>query len=85
MCRLLAERLAALVAERTSLESGELGPVDVATREEISAQWAAADPVEKRTMLVRALGRWQLVVDPSRAGRGFDRERMRLVPPDTDR
>jgi hypothetical protein len=81
----LAERLAALVAERTSLESGELGPVSVATPEEIQAEWDDADPVEQRTMLVRALGRWQLVVDPPRrVGRGFDRDRMRLVAPDAD-
>jgi site-specific DNA recombinase len=81
----LAARLAALVAERTSLESGELGPVNVATREEIQAQWDAADPAGRRTMLTRALGRWHLVVDPPRQpGRGFDRERLRLVPPDSD-
>jgi hypothetical protein len=81
----LAQRLAGLREERTSLESGELGPVNTATAQEIQAEWDDADPVGRRTMLVRALGRWLLVVDaPVRAGRGFDRERMRLVPPDTD-
>jgi len=43
-----------------------------------------ADPPEKRTMLVRALGRWRLVVDPGsrRQGRRFDPSRLRLVPPE---
>lgn len=79
----LAARLAALVAERQSLLSGELGPVDVATREEIQAQWDAADPLARRTMFVRALGRWRLVVDMAgRRTRIFDPTRLRLVPPD---
>jgi hypothetical protein len=81
----LAERLATLREERTSLESGELGPVNVATAEEIQAEWNDSDPVGRRTMLVRALSRWSLVVQPPRrAGRGFDRNRLRLVPPDTE-
>ena len=82
--RPLAAQLAALDAERLSLESGALGPVEVATPEEIAAQWDNADPPEKRTMLVRALGRWRLVVGPGsrRQGRRFDPSRLRLVPPE---
>ena len=79
----LAARLAELVAERTSLESGQLGPVTVATRDEITEQWDTADPVGRRTMLTRALGRWSVVIDPPRkSGPVFDRERVRLVPPE---
>jgi septal ring factor EnvC (AmiA/AmiB activator) len=80
----LSARLAELTAERTSLESGELGPVTVATRDEITEQWDADDPVGRRTMLTRALGRWSVVIDPPRkSGPVFDRERVRLVPPET--
>jgi DNA invertase Pin-like site-specific DNA recombinase len=79
----LAAQLAELEAERASLESGQLGPVAVATRAEIEAEWATAGPAEQRVMLVRALGRWRLLVDPGRRiGPKFDPTRVRLVPPD---
>lgn len=81
----LAARLAMLAAERAALESGALGPVDVATRQEIQAQWDDADAAARRTMLTRALGRWRLVVDPPRhKGNVFDSRRVRLVPPEGD-
>lgn len=80
----LAAQLVALEAERDSLEAGKLGPVDVATRDEIEAEWETADPTEQRAMLLRALGRWRLVIDRGsrRNGRRFDPTRVRPVPPD---
>ena len=79
----LAAQLATLEAERTSLESGELGPVEVATPEEIKAEWDDATPAERRVKLIRALGRYRLVVDPGRrTGPKFDPTRVRLEPPE---
>jgi len=56
----VVKTLAALVAERDSLESGELGPLEVATAAEITAEWdalvAAGDVGGLRAMLRRALG-----------------------------
>ncbi|HEX5115151.1 MAG TPA: recombinase family protein [Pseudonocardiaceae bacterium] len=80
----LAARLAALTAERKSLESGSLGPLNVATEDEIEAEWEAADIEGKRTMVRRALGRFSVIVKPARrkGGNKFDRSRVGLVPPD---
>lgn len=79
----LAAQLAELETERLSLESGELGPVEVATPEEIEVDWKNAEPTERRVMLVRALGRCRLVVDPGRrTGPKFDPSRVRVEWPD---
>ncbi|HEX3790439.1 MAG TPA: recombinase family protein [Pseudonocardiaceae bacterium] len=82
----LAARLAGLRQERDSLESGDLGPLTVATRDEIEAEWdtlgEVGDVAGQRAMLRRALGRHHLILDraTSRAPR-FDPTRLRLAAP----
>jgi hypothetical protein len=83
----VVKRLAALTAERDSLESGELRPLEVASAEEKAAEGdalAAADDIEGlRAMLRRALGRHTLFIDrPTRHGPVFDTTRLRMESPD---
>lgn len=83
----LAAKLAALIPERDSLESGALGPVDVATADEIAAEWdalgEAGDVEGQRVMLRRALGRHWLVIDRARnRAPRFDTTRLRLQLPE---
>jgi hypothetical protein len=72
-----------LIAERDSLESGELGPLTAATREEIADQCDTLGETEdvagQRAMLRRALGQLLLILDRAvnRAPR-FDTTRLRL-------
>jgi site-specific DNA recombinase len=85
----LAKTLAELIAERDSLESGELGPLTAATREEIANEWdtlgEAGDVAGQRAMLRRALGHLLLILDRAvnRAPR-FDTTRLRLKDPRRD-
>jgi hypothetical protein len=86
----VVKTLAALMAERDSLESGELGPLEVATAEEITAEWdalvAAGDVGGLRAMLRRALGRHRLVLDRATSQSPyFDPSRLRLELPDQPR
>jgi site-specific DNA recombinase len=86
----VVKTLAALVAERDSLESGELGPLEVATAAEITAEWdalvAARDVGGLRAMLRRALGRHRLVLDRATSQSPyFDPSRLRLELPDQPR
>ncbi|HEX3783287.1 MAG TPA: recombinase family protein [Pseudonocardiaceae bacterium] len=85
--RPVVKRLAGLRAERDSLESGELGPLEVASAKEIAAEWdalAAAEDIEGlRAMLRRALGRHTLFIDRATSRRPvFDKTRLRLERPD---
>jgi DNA invertase Pin-like site-specific DNA recombinase len=82
----LVRDLAPLIAERDVLDnnSDTSGPTEAQSRDEVLAQWDAGAVAEKRAMLVSALGRDRMVIDPYTRRPGekivFDRERIRLVP-----
>lgn len=79
----LVADLARLTGERDALPGGvgDDGSGSVMDAEECRAEWGAADLVGRRAMLKRALGRNRLFVDPSKPGRNFDPDRIRLAPP----
>lgn len=72
-----------LNAEKKMLEGGSPeGPVQAQSREEIAAQWDAAEVPEKRGMFTRALGREQFkILPPPRKGAKFDRDRTVVEDP----
>jgi site-specific DNA recombinase len=79
----LARDLARFIPERDALLAGvSAGPTEVTSPAALKAEWAAANTAGRRAMLINALGRDRLVVDPSTYDGGkrrFDRERIRLV------
>ncbi|MGH8920240.1 MAG: recombinase family protein, partial [Actinomycetes bacterium] len=78
--------LARLRAERDCLAAGEpAGPAAVLNAATVGAQWDAAEPAERRGLLVAALGSLHLVLDPAPKGgrRVFDPARVRLADPTT--
>ncbi|PZS30314.1 MAG: recombinase family protein [Pseudonocardiales bacterium] len=82
----IAADLARLRAERDSLAVGEpAGPVAVLDAATVGAQWDAAEPAERRGLLVAALGSLHLVLDPApKDGRRvFNPARVRLADPNT--
>lgn len=80
----LVRDLARLTTERQTLEvsTDVPGPTQAQSEESLIAEWKAGTVAEKRAMLVRAMGRDRLVIDPfvRRPGKKivFDRERVRL-------
>ena len=82
----IAADLVRLGAERDGLTVGEpAGPVAVLDAATVGAQWDAAEPAERRGLLVAALGSLHLVLDPAPKGgrRVFDPARVRLVDPNS--
>ncbi|MGH3571380.1 MAG: recombinase family protein [Pseudonocardiaceae bacterium] len=82
----IAGDLVRLRAERDSLAGGEpAGPCAVLDAATVGAQWDAAEPAERRGLLVAALGSLHLVLDPAPKGgrRVFDPARVRLADPST--
>ncbi|MGH3571320.1 MAG: recombinase family protein [Pseudonocardiaceae bacterium] len=82
----IAADLARLRAERDCLAAGEpAGPAAVLNAATVGAQWDAAEPAERRGLLVAALGSLHLVLDPAPKGgrRVFDPARVRLADPTT--
>ncbi|MEV6899166.1 recombinase family protein [Amycolatopsis sp. NPDC051372] len=78
----ISARLAKLRAERDELSGGNPdGPVKAQDPAEVAKQWDSGDVSERRTMLLSALGKTLLYLDPAtRAGaRTFDRKRLRPV------
>ncbi|MGQ0842265.1 recombinase family protein [Actinokineospora sp.] len=82
----LSADLARLIAERESLAGGKTSVVPaVQAREDVVAQWEAADVADKRAMFRQALGRSRMLVDPmppETKKRVFDRSRIHIVQPD---
>jgi hypothetical protein len=85
--RPVTKKLATLTAERDSLESGALGPLEAASVHEIADEWDGLTEARNieglRKMLRRALGRHTLFIDrPTNRRRVFDPNRLRLAHPD---
>jgi site-specific DNA recombinase len=78
----LVSDLARLYAEREALSGGNPdGPTEAQSTESLIAQWDAGGIADKRAMLVNALGRDRLVIDPYSGPRGkitFNKSRIRL-------
>lgn len=81
----LTADLARLRAERDTLNGdGPAGPIQVQDAATVRAQWDDADPPERRTMLISALGPHRLILDPAPHGRRtFDPARIRILDPKT--
>lgn len=80
----LTRDLARLQAERDALSGGQPeGPTVAQSAEAIAEQWKAADTGDRRAMLVKALGRHKLYLDPAtKTGkRTFNRNRLRVAEP----
>jgi DNA invertase Pin-like site-specific DNA recombinase len=78
----LSVDLTRLRSERDALSAGEpAGPVTVLDAAEVAAQWDTAEPPERRSFLLAALGSLRLMLDPApKSGRRvFDPARIRLA------
>ncbi|MEU0535655.1 recombinase family protein [Amycolatopsis tolypomycina] len=78
----LAADLAKFTAERKSLSGGNPdGPTQAQSVETLDAQWEAGGYAEKRAMLLSALGRDRLLINPyeQNGKRVFDNDRVKLV------
>ncbi len=80
----IAADLARLRTERDALARGEpTGPVAVLDAATVGAQWDAAKPPGRRSLLITALGSLRLFLDPAPRGgrRVFDPTRVRVATP----
>jgi DNA invertase Pin-like site-specific DNA recombinase len=82
--RPLARDLIRLGEERERLLAAEAGgvggPVQASSTAEVFQQWEQASTEQRRAMLRTSLGRDQFSIAPGTPGRGFDPNRIKVVP-----